>query len=1498
MYVLSGGAALLVCGATVVLLVRARRPAVAMPADFHQLRPPRATLVSAILMYVYLVCRALTLDFLDRVLAFLPGGAGGVQAARGPSRRGPPLKSGMQDLYERRFFSWIADTFNRPITGEAGGTVLVKERAFNRATGEHEMTGRDLRCINLGSYNYLGFGGCDEICTPAVLRSVDEHGTSTGAPRAECGTRDVHLELERAIAMFLGKEAAVTMGMGFATNSTMIPIIVDADGDGAGVLLLSDALNHSSIVEGVRSSGASVLPFVHNSMIDLEDKLRTARLRGQPGCGRPWRKVIVVVEGIYSMEGELCPLRQIVALKKAYGAYLYLDEAHSIGAVGPTGRGVAELLGVPTSEIDVMMGTFTKSFGSVGGYVAAARPVVDALRARSHGTLHACAMSPPAVQQVLSSLRVISQADGADSPSGALGRAKLRALAENVRFFRDGLIKMGCEVLGDDGSPVVPIMIYHLIKMRDFSRQLLARGIAVVIVGYPASPMLFERARFCVSAAHTREDLTYALRCIEEVAAGLGMLYHADASGQAERAAAAVAKAHRLRTAPLALDERALAHIRATLPAWTAEPLCGAECATRDAARAPSAAAVLTALPAGTSVALAACDPLGIRQLPRLREVAAETIRAYGVGTCGPRAFYGTLDVHLQLESQLAAFLGTELAIIYSSAVATFSSMLPALAKRTDTVFVDDGAHAVARVRMGIDLSRARVRVYARGDMGALRTLLLEQDAIDARLPSSKHGRRLIVTEGVCAATGAIAPLPELLQLRDEHGAYLVVDESLSLGVLGARGRGVAEHYGLPSSCIDAIVGSLEHALSSVGGFCAGSAQAVRQQRLFATGYIFSASLPAYCAAVAAEALRTLEREPWRAHAARAASAALRAELERSGAPAARALVLSGGEAGCVHVRAPGAGASAAAQRAALGRVAARVLASYKMVLTVLPVELAEPERPPADDGAGGASAGGAARVAPPRASASAAARTRAAPLPSLRLSPMGLLTPVQIACAAKAISIALLDELPAPVPGSPLALKPPALRANGAAVDTAALHAPQQPPAVASRGARARDASDTSSSDGGDGASDGALSGGEEGACAAARRDAPIADGGKRAARDAPAGGAADIALVRVDTPIGLALSFARRALRAYLAKQAEWGVRTIVMPVSRRARASASASTVFWAMSLLGSEAFYVATFPALIWAEAAAGSEGGASLARTLVLFFSASVVVGNVLKVALALPRPNVHLGSDAAALPPADEGWNRDFAWPSIAAMNAIGLPFFVLRYHFGGTYLWSQTDPAATVLCYAAAFLWAAGICGSRLVAAAASPADVQGGMMIGALLVRLGLPRHETLSLWLARPDATVLGCAPELALPLLALCAMLLHPVTPTDQRGAYSVTNSAKAVGFACAFALGSRARLLETERAHASMHAARAAFSGCAYAFHAIGGLLLMAAILAATHSARRAAVRSASRTLGLAGKVVACGMEYYLLGQLVALWVPRALDAGAIAGHAAAHLVLF
>jgi serine palmitoyltransferase len=963
-------------------------------------------------------------------------------------------------------------------------------------------------------------------------------------------------------------------------------------------------------------------------MIDLEAKLRLARTRGQPGSGRPWRKIIVLVEGIYSMEGEFCLLRQVVALKRAYGAYLYLDEAHSIGAVGATGRGVAELLGVPTSEIDVMMGTFTKSFGSVGGYVAGSHAVIAALRAHSHSVLHANAMSVPAVQQVLSSLRVISQADGPGSAAAAVGRAKLQQLAENTAFFRQGLLEMGCEVLGDDGSPVVPIMIYHPRRMCLFSRELLKRRVAVVVVGYPASPILLERARFCVSAAHTRADLEGALRSIREVAAQQGLFYHADPALRKATAARCAEKAARLHGAPLVLPNEA--EIQAALGPWTPEPLCGGAPANLAAAAAPAPARAAAVAASTTSLALALYDPLGFCAEATLRATAAATIRAYGVGTCGPRAFYGTLDLHMQLEDDLARFLGTERSIVYSSAVATISSVLPAFAKRVDTVFVDDGALASARLRQGVELSRARVRVYPLGEMGALKALLDEADAHDARLPVAKRGRRIIVTEGVCAASGDVAPLPALLELRDAYGAYLFVDETHSIGVLGAGGRGVAEHYGIAPGRIDAIIGSLEGALGSVGGFCAGSLQVVRQQRLFATGFIFSASLPAYCTAVAQRALALLIAEPERAAAARAASRALRVGLDASGVARSRSLVVSGGECGLLHVRAPAVSGGPAAQRAALERVAARVLARAALGLVVLPTEEAAAEP-------------------------TAQARARAAPLPSLRLTPCGRLTAAQLGAAVEAIAAALAAELPAASPGSPLALKPPMLRANGGSAGNAAGLDLMLPPAALGslRPARSDDGDSTGSS------SDDQPGGAADDEPLAPTR---VAAGGAAACGGKAAGGKAgadDSELVTAETPLGLLLALGRRQLHVYLRRQAEWGVRTIVQPAQAACASSRVACHVFYVMSLFGSEAFYMASFPLLIWTEAASGVDGAASLARTLVLFFAASVVVGNVLKVWLALPRPQLNAAAGGARIPPADEGWNRDFAWPSISAMNAV-----------------------------------------------------------------------------------------------------------------------------------------------------------------------------------------------------------------------------------------------
>lgn len=180
--------------------------------------------------------------------------------------------------------------------------------------------------------------------------------------RADAGTCQEHAELEASVASFLGKEDSIVLGMGFATNSMILPVLV-----GPGDLVISDALNHASIVNGVRGSGAKVKVFKHNNAGHLERVLRNSIADGQPRTHRPWKKVLVVVEGIYSMEGEMCNLAAIVEVKKKYKAYLYLDEAHSIGALGRTGRGVCEQLGVDTADIDIMMGTFTKSFGSCGG---------------------------------------------------------------------------------------------------------------------------------------------------------------------------------------------------------------------------------------------------------------------------------------------------------------------------------------------------------------------------------------------------------------------------------------------------------------------------------------------------------------------------------------------------------------------------------------------------------------------------------------------------------------------------------------------------------------------------------------------------------------------------------------------------------------------------------------------------------------------------------------------------------------------------------------------------------------------------------------------------------------------------------------------------------------------------------------------------------------------------------------------------------------------------
>ena len=269
------------------------------------------------------------------------------------------------------------------------------------------------------------------------------------------------------------QQDALVLSMGFATNAATLPALVDK-----GCLIISDELNHTSLVYGARVSGASIRVFKHNDVVDLEAVLRDSISQGQPRTHRPWKKILLVIEGLYSMEGTICNLPPILELKKKYKFYIYLDEAHSIGALGPNGRGVCDYYGVDPREIDILMGTFTKSFGSAGGYISSKTEIIQHLKTATSSNVYAEQMAPPILQQIISSFKILMNITHPN-----LGQEKILALNSNASFFADGLRKRGFIVYGND-SPVIPLLLFHPTKMAAFSRMMLERGIAVVVVGY------------------------------------------------------------------------------------------------------------------------------------------------------------------------------------------------------------------------------------------------------------------------------------------------------------------------------------------------------------------------------------------------------------------------------------------------------------------------------------------------------------------------------------------------------------------------------------------------------------------------------------------------------------------------------------------------------------------------------------------------------------------------------------------------------------------------------------------------------------------------------------------------------------------------------------------------------------------------------------------------------------------------------------------------------
>jgi serine palmitoyltransferase len=412
------------------------------------------------------------------------------------------------DFYQRRLYTRIRDCWNRPIDSRPSRVIGVMERTTKDFNQNFTLTGRILPCINLGSYNYLGFAEDTPHVTSNVLASIDQFGIAACSPAVELGQSVVVSELEGAIAKFVGKEDAIVCGMGFATNFAGLPALFCKD-----TLVFSDSLNHASLVAGVRMSGCRVKVFPHNDFRALEKMITNEIISGQPRTHKRYKRIVLLVEGIYSMEGQIVNLAALIAIKKRFKLMIYVDEAHSIGAIGEGGHGICQYCNVDPAEIDVLMGTFTKSFGSIGGYIASDKTVIDYIRGTASISTFCEGMSAVIAQQALSSIRVIEGRDGSD-----LGKRRIDQLAENSRFFRQGLIKLGLMVYGADTSPVIPVMLYNPGKMPAFSRMCLERGLAVVVVGYPATSLIESRVRFCISANHTREDLQQSLDVIDEIA--------------------------------------------------------------------------------------------------------------------------------------------------------------------------------------------------------------------------------------------------------------------------------------------------------------------------------------------------------------------------------------------------------------------------------------------------------------------------------------------------------------------------------------------------------------------------------------------------------------------------------------------------------------------------------------------------------------------------------------------------------------------------------------------------------------------------------------------------------------------------------------------------------------------------------------------------------------------------------------------------------------------
>lgn len=355
--------------------------------------------------------------------------------------------------------------------------------------------------LNFCSNNYLGLAN-NPLLKKAAKKAIDKYGIGPTAVRTIAGTTKLHLELEEELAKFKKVESTITFQSGFVANLATIPALV-----GEGDIIFSDELNHASIIDACRLSKAEVIRYKHCNPKDLEQKIKKpySPLRGNP------LKSLIVTDGVFSMDGDISPLPELVKITEKYDALLMIDDAHGEGVLGKNGRGIVDHFNLH-GKVDIEVGTMSKAIGVVGGYVAGKKLIVDWLRQRSRPFLFSSAMSIPDVAACISSVKILQKSDNL-----------VAKLWDNTKYFKEKIKELGFDT-GRSQTPIVPIMLGGVNLAQEFSKKLFDAGIFAMAIGYPTVPEGYARIRVMMSAAHSKSDLDKALDSFSNVGKKLGVI--------------------------------------------------------------------------------------------------------------------------------------------------------------------------------------------------------------------------------------------------------------------------------------------------------------------------------------------------------------------------------------------------------------------------------------------------------------------------------------------------------------------------------------------------------------------------------------------------------------------------------------------------------------------------------------------------------------------------------------------------------------------------------------------------------------------------------------------------------------------------------------------------------------------------------------------------------------------------------------------------------------